>query len=248
MITSKTIASVVALSAMVLGAVTGNSFAEEDVSLLDSIAGGSPTVNARLRYENAKADGAESSDALTLRTRLGYGTLPYYGIRGFVEFEDVTSLVDDDDYNQAGLNADGAGKTVIADVEGTELNQAFIEAICPYSGGVLKAGRQRLVLGNARFIGNVGWRQNEQTYDAITLKSPVKHGLQFSYGYLDTVYRIFGQENGSEQAGGAGNAARYSSDSHVINVGYSPCSTCWTLGIGSSDPPTPAIPTGSMPR
>ena len=31
----------------------------------------------------------------------------------------------------------------------------------------LKYGRQRLILDNARFIGNVGWRQNEQTYDGV---------------------------------------------------------------------------------
>lgn len=204
--------------------MAGSGVATEDVSLLDSIVSGTPSVNARLRYENAKADGAESSNALTLRTRLGYSTLPYHGLRGFVEFEDVSSFVDDDEYNQAGLNTGGAGKTVIADVEGTELNQAFLEMTCPATGGVLKAGRQRLVLGNARYVGNVGWRQNEQTYDAVTLKSPVKHGLQLTYGYLDTVYRIFGQENGSQPSGAAGNAASYSSDSHVVNVGYSPCS------------------------
>ena len=196
--------------------------AEQSASILDSIVGGTPSLNARLRYENANADGAESSDALTLRTRLGYSTLPYHGIRGFVEFEDVSSFVDDDEYNQAGLNTGGAGKTVIADVEGTELNQAFIEAVCPH-GSSIKAGRQRLILGNARFIGNVGWRQNEQTYDAAVLTSPEVGGLKLTYGYLDTVYRIFGQENGSQPSGAAGNAASYSSDSHIVNLGYTPC-------------------------
>jgi len=162
-----------AIVAVALSVTTGISFGEENVSLLDAIVGGAPTANLRLRYEHADADGAEAADAVTLRTRLGYRTLPYHGLRGFVEFEDVTSLVDDDQYNQAGLNPRGAGKTVIADVEGTELNQAFLEMTCPVTEGVIKAGRQRLILGNARFVGNVGWRQNEQTYDAITLRSPV---------------------------------------------------------------------------
>ena len=193
-------------------------------SLLAAIVGGSPSLNARLRYEHAESDAAADADALTLRTRLGYSSLPYHGLRAFVEFENVTSLGDDDDYNQAGLNPGGADKTVIADVEGTELNQIFIEWTCPSTGNQLKVGRQRLILGNARFVGNVGWRQNEQTYDAAVLKTIEKYGLQLTYGYIDTVRRIFGQENGSDPAGGAGNAARYSSDSHLVNLGFSPCS------------------------
>ena len=31
-------------------------------------------------------------------------------------------------------------------------------------------GRQNIVLDNARFIGNVGWRLNEQTFDALSFK------------------------------------------------------------------------------
>ena len=217
--------SLSAISFFLLGCVSHAEDAPDaPPSLLAAISGGVPSVDARLRYEHADSDAAESSDAQTLRTRLGYRTLPYHGIRAFVEFENVTVLGDDSDYNQAGLNADGAGKTVIADVEGTELNQAYIEAKCPVTGSNLKVGRQRLILGNARFIGNVGWRQNEQTYDAVVVKTIEKCGLQLTYGYVDTVRRIFGQENGAEPSGAAGNAARYSSDSHVVNLGFSPCS------------------------
>ena len=32
-------------------------------------------------------------------------------------------------------------------------------------------GRQRIKLDDDRFIGNVGWRQNEQTFDALTFKT-----------------------------------------------------------------------------
>jgi len=198
--------------------------AEVPASLQEALTGGAPSLDARLRYENATVEGFETSDALTIRTRLGYGTLPYHGVRAYVELEDVSSLVAKDEYNQAGLNNSPTGKTVIADVEGTELNQAFLEMTCPWTDAVVKIGRQRLILGNARFVGNVGWRQNEQTYDAATVVVPEKCGLQLTYGYLDTVYRIFGQGNGNQPPGRAANAARYESDSHVVNLGYRPCS------------------------
>ena len=82
---------------------------EEPESLLDAIAGGTPKVDVRLRYEHAEADGQDESDALTVRTRLGYATAPYKGVSAMVELEDVSSLTGDDDYNQAGLNPEGAG-------------------------------------------------------------------------------------------------------------------------------------------
>ncbi|MBL7115546.1 MAG: alginate export family protein [Kiritimatiellae bacterium] len=195
----------------------------EEVSLLDALTQGAPSMNLRLRYEHAEADGSDDSDAVTIRTRLGYSTKPYMGVRAFVEFEDVTALNDGDDYNQAGTNPGGADKTVIADVEGTELNQAYIEAQCPMSKALVTVGRQRIILDNARFVGNVGWRQNEQTYDAAQVQSPSMAGVKLTYAYIDNVYRIFGQENGTEPAGAAPNAAEFDSDSHLINVAYTPC-------------------------
>ncbi|MBL7076968.1 MAG: alginate export family protein [Kiritimatiellae bacterium] len=195
----------------------------ESESLLDALASGTPSIDARLRYEHAEADDQDESDALTIRTRLGYTTAPYHGVSATVEFEDVSSLTDDD-YNQAGLNPEGAGKTVIADVEGTELNQAYLDLTCPVTGVKARAGRQRIILGNARFIGNVGWRQNEQTYDAVRIDTPeMLDSLKLTYAYLDSVRRIFGQDNGSEPEGAAGNAATYDSDSHLVNMAITPC-------------------------
>jgi len=196
---------------------------EETQSLLDAITGGTPSVNARLRYEHAESDAADDADALTLRTRLGYSTAPFHGLRGFIEFENVTSIGDDDRYNQAGTNPGGSNRTVIADVEGTEVNQAYLEMICPATDITVIGGRQRIILGNARFIGNVGWRQNEQTYDGVLAKSGNYGGLELLYGYVSGVNRIFGQENGTEPSGAAPNAATYDADSHLVNVSYSPC-------------------------
>ena len=209
-------------AAMVTCSIFAAETAEEATSFSDALTGGKPVLNVRLRYENAQIDGLEDSNAFTVRTRLGYATKPLYGLNAFMEFEDVTSIRDSDRYNQAGINPGGAGRAVIADVEGTEVNQAYLAYSCP-GGSRTVVGRQRIILDNARFIGNVGWRQNEQTYDALTIKTPTIKGFELFYGYIDTVRRIFGQENGTEPAGAASNAAKFNSDSHIVRAKMSVC-------------------------
>ena len=60
-------------------------------------------------------------------------------------------------------------RPVVADPEYTEVNQAYLQYKHGEFTGVL--GCQRITLDNQRFIGNVGWRQKEQTYDALTFRS-----------------------------------------------------------------------------
>ena len=49
-------------------------------------------------------------------------------------------------------------RPVVADPADTEINQALIR----YQGDKWRvaAGRQEILLGDVRFVGNVGWRQN----------------------------------------------------------------------------------------
>jgi hypothetical protein len=172
----------------------------------DAIFNGKVSFNLRARAEIATMDGLDTSQAYTERIRLGYGTKPLHGFKFFLEFEDTRSA-DESLYNAAGLNGEPK-KTVIADPESTELNQFLAEYKNEYFGA--KAGRQRIILDNARFVGNVGWRQNEQTYDAYTLTSGWVENLNLFYSYVDDVNRIFGP------------AARrdFKSDSHLLNASY----------------------------
>ena len=55
---------------------------------------------------------------------------------------------------------------MVADPKGTELNQGYVQYKGIDNVG-LKLGRQRINLDNQRFIGGVGWRQQEQTFDAF---------------------------------------------------------------------------------
>jgi len=128
------------------------------------------------------------------------------GFKLFVEGSDVQAL-DDDSY----LGFPGPGATVIADPEGTDLNRATVT----YSnqGFTAIVGRQRIILDGARFVGNVGWRQREQTFDAATLK--FQDGpLTASIGHIDRVKRIFGPDAPS------GALRTFDSNSQLVNGSY----------------------------
>ncbi len=48
---------------------------------------------------------------------------------------------------------------------------------------------------NARFIGNVGFRQNEQTFDALRVGTTYLPDTDIGYTYLEEVHRIFGRDH-----------------------------------------------------
>ena len=56
-------------------------------------------------------------------------------------------------------------------------------------------GRQRITLDDHRFIGNVGWRQNEQTFDSVRVTTNLIPDLKLDYSYIWEVQRIFGSKS-----------------------------------------------------
>ncbi len=182
-----------------------------DGKIPEALAKGKFNLNARLRYEYADAQDTSPSHAPTIRARFGFTSAPVYGFQGMLEGETIQAIGDRDNYGLPG-GVSGPGKTIVADPVLTQLNQAWLS----YSNWktTLKGGRQRIKLDNDRFIGNVGWRQNEQTYDAVYLQSKYVDDLTFNYGYLWEVNRIFGDVLPPA-------ATRdFTSDSHIINVSY----------------------------
>ena len=84
-----------------------------------------------------------------------------------IEAEDILAA-DGDSYSQSGLNPAATCRAVVGDPETSEINQVFLS--CTGGKTTATVGRQRLVLDGARFVGDVGWRQNMQTL-AVTIQS-----------------------------------------------------------------------------
>lgn len=164
------------------------------------------------RLEVASIKGADQAEAWTLRTRLGYETAMWQGLSGFVEVENIATP-DDDSYFD-GVSAPN-GKSVIPDPASTELNRAFLRYTNPDGSLNIVAGRQRIKFDDDRFVGNVGWRQNEQTYDAALLETSLGvENLSLTYAYLWEVHRIFGDE------GPADTRDFDDSQTHLVRAAY----------------------------
>ena len=173
-------------------------------SAAQSAAEGDWILDARLRYESVSQDGLADADALTLRTRIGYETPLWRGWRVLVEAEGVAHL--NDDFNDT-VNGNTAF-AVVADPEALEVNRLQL-SWTGEEGRRLVAGRQRIVLNNARFLGNVGFRQNEQTFDALRLQARPFANAALTYIYLDRVHRVFGDDSSQGE---------WMSDSHIAQI------------------------------
>ena len=192
-------------SIVTTGIISGGAIFTQNVmanGITKALESGKPVLDVRIRAEIVdQTPKDDKATALTARTRIGYMSDKYLGLKGYFEFENITAMADD-------YNSITNGKTkypVIADPEGSEVNQAFI-SFTGVKGLLAKAGRQRIILDNARFVGNVGWRQNEQTYDAALLNTTAIKGLSANYAFVDQINGI---------TGGASKT-----DTHLLNVSY----------------------------
>jgi len=156
-------------------------------------------VGLRYRFETVSRDVAQEKDAQasTLRTTLKVSTGTFRHVKLVAEVENVV-VVGDERYNNrgAGSLANGlTGYAVVADPALTEFNQAYAEF---GSGGdtTVRLGRQEIVLADVRFVGNVGWRQNHQSFDALRVDHEFNDTVKLTYAYLDSVRRIFGDNYG----------------------------------------------------
>jgi hypothetical protein len=159
----------------------------EEFSFAEAMKQGSAKLSFRARYENVNQDNAlENADALTNRTRLTFSSAAFGNWTLNVEMDNIAAPVADYNSKVNGLTQ----YSIVADPEGTDLNQANLT----YSNGgtTVVAGRQRINLDGQRFVGGVGWRQNEQTYDALLLNQKVNDDLTLAYAYVHNVNNILG--------------------------------------------------------
>jgi len=196
------------LAASLLASTATLAVAEEASDLGAALTSGKVGVNVRARYESVDQDDiSDRADALTARLRLNYRTADWRGLTGFVEYDYVFQLLSD--YNSGGGTSPGKGNfPVVADPKGADLNQLYLDySFAEKTKG--RFGRQRILLDNQRFVGGVGWRQNEQTYDAVTFTTSVIEKTNLHYSYVGNVRRIFGDDVP---------AGRNNVDTHLLNA------------------------------
>jgi len=158
---------------------------------------GAVKLDLNYRYENVDQDKGtkvaagkykgqypDTANANTARLRAGLLSPTFYGFQGYAEYEGNLAMQEDFNSTRNGL----AQFSTVADPEKSELNQLWLS----YAGipdTLVKGGRQRIKLDDDRFIGNVGWRQMETTFDSvlITHNNQQLFGLTVNAGYIGNV-------------------------------------------------------------
>ena len=149
------------------------------------------TMNWRVRYEFVDQVGfAEEANALTSRIRAGIESGALGGTKILAELNANAELSSE-------FNSTTNGQTqypVVADPGGFVDINRFAIINNSLEKTTLTFGRQRLNLDDMRFVGNVGWRQNEQTFDGLFSQSTGEK-VSASLAYIDQVNRVFGPDS-----------------------------------------------------
>lgn len=191
----------------------------EEETLIAGLLEGKPTVHLRYRYEQVDDDlvPRRTGEASTLRAALGWQSGAWRGFSLFGEMEHVAEVgIDRYKEGPGPVDPGSARFPVIADPPGTELNQAYAQMVGP-AGLRARIGRQDLTYRAAplhRHIGNVLWRQNWQTYDAVSVAAAPLKDLAMNYAYVTQVNRIFGSDAPDP-------FDEFDCDCHLINLHYS---------------------------
>ena len=162
----------------------------------------------RYRYEFVDQDGFfENANASTVRANIGYKTGVYYDFQALLESQIVKNFGADDFNDTVNGNT---GYPVVADPDNVEINRAWL-SWTGLQDTIIKAGREAVNLDNQRFIGTVGWRQNDQTYDNIHIINSSIPDLTLLYGYVWNVNRIFGDDHP---------LGDLNTETHLLNASY----------------------------
>jgi hypothetical protein len=153
-----------------------------------------PILDMRVRYENVDQLGVASpANALTARVRAGVQTGKAWNTALLAEVGWVGALED-------AYRADNAvvgvrtGNPIVADPKVFIINRLQLTNTS-IANTTITLGRQRINLDDQRFIGNVGWRQTEQTFDALRVVNTSITKLTIDTTYVDSVNRVYGPES-----------------------------------------------------
>jgi hypothetical protein len=161
-----------------------------------------PLLDSRLRWEDVQQPAKNlSADAVTMRVRAGLEIADKATHLSFLA-EAAGTLALDTDYNafpykNLGVSQYRTAYSVVADPQNIALNRLQLQY--KTKAVTLTAGRQRINLDDERWVGSVGWRQNEQTFDALRgqlMLAPVT----LDVSYADHQRTIYGIDGGARAA------------------------------------------------
>ena len=156
--------------------------ADELEALGSAMGSGKTNFATQYRYESVEtpAGAKAQAKASTLGTRLGYETGAYHDFAVNVQVQGVWGNKQYDDGQSNSTQATGLNK--VNDPGGVGVSQAHL-IYRGISDTTIKQGRQLIRYDDDRWVGNVDWRQNWQSFDAtsVTNKSMADTTVQAAY-------------------------------------------------------------------
>lgn len=165
---------------------TGATAVENADSLQDAIKDGTGSGSLRLAGEYVnKADTTAPGHGLGVQLRLNYETASYRDTTGFIQLQAVVNGIEQHSH------ADGGDVTrdLIQDPDGERVHQAYLDNH-KWENTLIRFGRQEVILDNARLVGNIGWRQQAQSFDGLLIKNTSLEDITLVGAYLNAVNTI----------------------------------------------------------
>ncbi len=157
-----------------------------------AIKSGTPDVDVLASYEYKNVDDSQKDknrspgNQFSLRTRIGYRTGSFYNFEAYAQFHNLTNIMEEFSHPDGG----DLDRDTIGDPDGNRLYKAFLD----YKGvpdTLVRAGRQEIILDDARLLGNIGWRLNGQSFDAVSVTNTSIKDLKIFASYVNQVNSIF---------------------------------------------------------
>lgn len=208
------------------------------------------SADFRIRYGhiNDHNDLTKNANTLTGRLLLTLRT-PQFGKFNAVFASEHVNDFGIDTYNDGGANGQSEYATE-ADPSGTEMDEAFIQ----YRGSKtqIRYGRQYINHGALpqRFLGTVAWRQNNHTYDGLTVNIKATDKFLFEGALIEKVYRLLGRDHpnpsarewdldglglrGTYQLGGRGGWQSLTGYAYDLDFVDNPGQSSFTYGLEAS--------------
>lgn len=195
---------VAACVALAISSMAQSAYAEEEpiaeYTFLDSIKDGKPMTNFRLRYESVDQEAfqpapnaskkLDDTHAFTLRSLIGWQSAPYRNFSIGAQLTDVHEF--NHNFNDRRENLSEPGKANyanIVDPSFTDVNQLYVDWT-GIKNTKFRLGRQQLNLDNVRFIGDIGFRQNMQVFDGVSVLNKSIADTEIFAAHFDQVRQI----------------------------------------------------------
>jgi hypothetical protein len=196
LLTAAALAAPIALACPALAAEPAKKHFGDPMSLASDV-----TLDARLRWEHVDQPTTDA-DAVTVRLRAGFELRHKPSQLALLAEAEGTAALGTRYNAFPFVIASGQRRpqfSTVPDAESIELNRLQLQ----YKGKAVTVtvGRQRFNIDDQRFVGAVGWRQNEQTFDAARIEAKLGP-VSLDGAYAIDQRTIFGSEAGPRVAYG----------------------------------------------